>query len=162
MAPRHPPRALCSLTSLNNSPNRQLPRDVRDHHLVVLSRQKSKFKKDSISSDHVFTLKGAAVYTRVSSDPLVGDLETLGSSPRTNRSRAADTTRRLEDHEPSSSASQGFALRERPGSTRYSVPSSGAWSAVCGPRNLPRWRKVVETRRLELLTLSLQRRCSSD
>ena len=46
LAPRHPPRALCSLTSLNNSPNRQLPRDVRDHSPCrsILGRNRSSKK----------------------------------------------------------------------------------------------------------------------
>jgi hypothetical protein len=71
-----------------------------------------------------------------------------------------DTQRRLEDSR--AVCKQPVFLREVLGSTRYSL---GCCVLVAQFLLRLCWlstARVVETRRLELLTLSLQRRCSSD
>jgi hypothetical protein len=98
---------------------------------------------------------------RISSDPLVDDLQRSGWSSRIRGSPVVDTTRRLEDLEPS--AAQPGLLFE----SAWGLPDIQFHRQVCGQQTfILVWRSVaaglVETRRLELLTLSLQRRCSSN
>ena len=70
-----------------------------------------------------------------------------------------DTRRRLED-QPANRRTMS-----RRGTRRSSRGLDPSYSNVCyartWTREVPPIGKVVETRRLELLTLSLQRRCSS-
>ena len=85
LAPRHPPRALCSLTSLSNSPKwLQLRTDGSGMHRTSSLFYGRNRRFETRSTDHVFTCKGAARCgasggaTRSgwpSSGPLVGDLE---------------------------------------------------------------------------------------
>jgi hypothetical protein len=122
LAPRHPPRALCSLTFLGSSPRGKcVGRTATRHHSSLTRRIEVLFLK----ADHVFTWKGAAPAGAgrdadgMSSDPLAGDLE-----------------REVRGHWPGDNRDWCCGLRGARGG-------------------------MVETRRLELLTLSLQRRCSS-
>ncbi len=78
-------------------------------------------------------------------------------------SRSPDKPRRLEVSR--AVYRQPFGSFDVPGSTRYSVPACVLGAVGCSLRGLCEAvasREVVETRRLELLTLSLQRRCSSN
>src|SRR3954453_8720710 len=88
LAPRHPPRALCSLTSLNNSPNRgcqgetyrdispcRSTAEIEDLNSIYRSCH-SLGKVRSVGTDLAEPPKWSG-----SSVPLVGDLEPIGSSP---------------------------------------------------------------------------------
>jgi hypothetical protein len=163
LAPRHPPRALCSLTSLSNSPRGKCQEKVRDH--ITLSLITAEIE------DHQFLITSSLVKVpppKRRPQGLSPPVQlSAGRCPRTCRLETTDqgialvdTHRRLEV----SRAVGGTAwiLRVSPGSTRYSVGCS-AFGAGFLPRYWPLDRgEVVETRRLELLTLSLQRRCSSN
>ena len=162
MAPRHPPRALCSLTSLSNSPKGSCRRKAGIITLSLNLRQKSKFKKDlNFFRSRLHFVRCCEPKPALSSDPLVGDLQVWpgahgSGGHRVGHHKTARRPRAVLVH------SQGCALRERPGSTRSSIPSSGVRSADCVPHCVRGPAGLVETRRLELLTLSLQRRCSSN
>ena len=65
LAPRHPPRALCSLTSLDSSPRGKCER-VRDHTLSLSSAETEVLR---VSSDHIFTWKGAGSLRAVGPGP---------------------------------------------------------------------------------------------
>ena len=64
MAPRHPPRALCSLTSVNNQPKGQAVRSNRDQHPLSLSRQKLKIFLITSSLVKVRRLSGTRAVAR--------------------------------------------------------------------------------------------------
>jgi hypothetical protein len=126
LAPRHPPRALCSLTSLSSSPNGKCQGTIGVYHLVIFYGEIEVIR---LTADHVFTWKGSCALA--------------GRPPR----------RRTE----------GPAIRW------WVISNNGARGHSSGDRCCSRTHGrlpgttggLVETRRLELLTLSLQRRCSS-
>jgi len=97
-----------------------------------------------------------------SSSPLVGDLEPALEPTDQGTTRRHTLTAR----DASSRLRTAWDLRVSAGSTRYSILYSTV-GAVVAPWSDPVHcllevtREVVETRRLELLTFSLQRRCSS-
>jgi hypothetical protein len=128
LAPRHPPRALCSLTSLSNLPNGMCGGMIGVHYLVISRRNRSSSTLLPITSSLV------KVRPPLRAAHLIGGPGAQRSAGRWPR------TRRFEDTD------QGT---ER-----------GVWGLRCRTRRGAA-RGLVETRRLELLTLSLQRRCSS-
>jgi|GraSoiStandDraft_8_1057269.scaffolds.fasta_scaffold18575_1 hypothetical protein len=77
---------------------------------------------------------------------------------------AVDTRRRLEDLPRSRLTEQRLGCSVVPGSTR-ALQFIGLVRPCAGldpPPCVRRSKELVETRRLELLTLSLQRRCSAN
>ena len=98
---------------------------------------------------------------RSSSDPLVGGLTVRAHGSGDRAVRARDTRRRLQDKPANRRTTRGACDPKV-------VP--GLYPGLCGYRALTSLsvdpptarREVVETRRLELLTLSLQRRCSAN
>ena len=94
-----------------------------------------------------------------SSCPLVGEL-CVERTDQGTPGWVPDTRRRLEDQPANRRASGVVGPGGRPGAeTRsYSIVRLPGYP---GPEEVLRLTSVVETRRLELLTLSLQRRCSS-
>ena len=158
MAPRHPPRALCSLTSISSSPNGQVRWKVQGLHLIVTSAEIEGFDFFYRSRLHLLRFwplrAGPAIRWSVTSS--------RSSSPLIRRWRAGglDTHRRLEvtravwDSRGSCECCRGLPDIRLAGSG-----SKQGWFLLLrrsGGREM-----VVETRRLELLTLSLQRRRSS-
>ena len=109
MAPRHPPRALCSLTPSATHRQAVARGCSRDHHLVI-KRQKLKISIN-LPMSHLHLERCRAPWAHVrrsadpSSDPLVGDLRPSGRSPRIRGSPRVDTQRRLE-HGPEPSVGQ--------------------------------------------------------
>ena len=93
-----------------------MPRDVRDHHLVVITAE---IEDHLLFADHVFTCKGAGTRGSRPSGPLVRDLELWGSRSGIRGSLVVDTQRRLED-----SSRRRTALR---GSGVYPIFSSTVW-----------------------------------
>ena len=194
MAPRHPPRALCSLTSLNNQPKGlaqqtasavalrvccaatfQPPLNaVADtspcegligiFNLCRYSRQKLKIIHSLITSSLVKVpgrpcdlpvfQRSAGRWPRRS---------WRASSPLINGSVVVDTQRRLEDAR--AARRLPVFLRGCRGLPDIQFDFLGCSAQFSAPLRLPvplaPTVKMVETRRLELLTLSLQRRCSS-
>ena len=94
-----------------------------------------------------------------SSGPLVDDLRLLEPKPVDQGIPGARHTKRPEQC-PGRRGRRGVDSR----SGVYPIFVSGGVVRLSADPSLAPWRAggVVETRRLELLTLSLQRRCSSD
>jgi hypothetical protein len=97
---------------------------------------------------------------RAPSELLVGDLETFASRALSGSSMSLDRTKRLEgpravsdSRSPSDAGVYPIFISDAEVRTSSSFPLELA--------RVVRLPEVVETRRLELLTLSLQRRCSS-
>ena len=143
----------------------------RDHHLVFTAEiEDSELDSDPIHRHSLGKVRrrsgsASAGHSTVvrSSGPLVGDLERLLEPTDQGIPAGPDTRRRLEDSlEPSCETAVGpcESLRGLPdlqfdcarGLVQCRYLSAAVRSGLSG---------VVETRRLELLTLSLQRRCSS-
>jgi hypothetical protein len=173
LAPRHPPRALCSLTSLSDSPKGESSREVRDLLLsfstltvatgepvgTVRIRQKSKISRSFFADQHLHLVRcsalpgGPAVRWSVSSSSWEWSPPIRGSPVETQN-----------DGSTVSRAVVRTCLDLRVSSGVYPIFSSVVVDRRrCVVLRVPvgRGPGVVETRRLELLTLSLQRRCSS-
>ena len=79
LAPRHPPRALCSLTSLSSLPIGKCGGTIGVHHLVISTAKSKLFDLLPITSS-LGKVRAPLRAVRLiggprSSDPLVGDLE---------------------------------------------------------------------------------------
>ena len=125
LAPRHPPRALCSLTSLSNLPDGKCRGMIGVHHLVITTA-KSKF----------FDLL-----------PITSSLGKVRAPSRAARLVDGSGVQRSAGRWP-----RTFARGHGSGDSRPALEPTATGIGDSG---------LVETRRLELLTLSLQRRCSS-
>ena len=162
LAPRHPPRALCSLTSLNNSPEGSCRQRSGKIHLVVLSSAEIEVQKRlNFFRSRLHFVRCREPELAVPAIRWSVTSRLLAWSPRIRGQPVGDTTRRLED---------SSRLDDQPGLLFESVrglPDLQFHRQVCGQQtaylaSCPVLAGLVETRRLELLTLSLQRRCSSN
>ena len=169
LAPRHPPRALCSLT-----PSQPLTRRSGAGGIdrVLLDTTKSSIssivtdvvtypvvKVRSPGGDLTATTLGVGTGP---SDPLVGGLrwELTDQGIRRVPGSGHETTAPGQACEPSCDTRKLATRRSSRDSTRVIRLSSVDLAQVFVLRRPD--AGVVETRRLELLTLSLQRRCSAN
>ncbi len=103
LAPRHPPRALCSLTPLGSSPRGKCRGDDRGTspcHVIRRNRSCSIYCRSRLHLETCACPCGRPAFStgRVSSDPLVGDLESArGHGSEDGRTDAAAPGRPVED-----------------------------------------------------------------
>ncbi len=150
LAPRHPPRALCSLTTTATH-QAVICRVARDAPCTYSAKLKifNLPKHYPVVKVRPFGPDGTLV------DPVCPAIRwSVGGCPRI---RGAMSTRREDDHSTMERPDRRSSSSSSGPLARYSL-AVGASEAADPP---PARSQVVETRRLELLTLSLQRRCSA-
>ncbi len=162
LAPRHPPRALRSLTPFSSWPGIGQSQGDRDDPLTTRRNRSS-------SIAETYPVGKVRPISRPHDEPCSPVQRSAGLWPP-----AEDTDQGIErwvrtQNDGSRTSLRAVTVDSAPGTRGSSRGLTRALQFLSGASLSPRSSaersravRVVETRRLELLTLSLQRRCSTD